>query len=349
MLTRELEIVKLYRDACLDVQRIAIGSRSREEMKRMSDVLGEVFGLKVDDTMRIEIRQMRTDLTRLILQLDRQWTRHYFSEPDGTSHSIDDEWNARCDEVLQMIRKVDKAMDGERAVEITSEYRATLLQSNGTASKRAHLATQLPDEWVPAKTKDPHTGVVTADPLNVLLAERKRLCTLWLGKDTEAPSGWQEPFGGHEQMPRISPSQWRRSSKLFAKGTSYTYDGFHPRHYSLLSDRALEVLSTICQVSEGIGKMPPSVRPITVALIPKPKGGLRPVGLFPCLLRVWAKAGLPIVEEWEAKNGRTFFACGKGKGATHAVWRQALLCEAGVGRAEQSAAFLWDLRSFFDI
>ena len=116
---------------------------------------------------------MRNDLIKLVLQLDRKWSWAFFlNGSDDTGGWCDDDWIPRCDAVVEQIRHVEKELEKERGVEVTAEYRATLLQSNGTASKRAHLATQLPEEWVPAKTKDVRTSVTSADPLKVLQAEK---------------------------------------------------------------------------------------------------------------------------------------------------------------------------------
>jgi len=60
------------------------------------------------------------------------------------------------------------------------------------------------------------------------------------------------------------------------------------------------------------------------------------------------KARLGMVEEWEARNNRDYFASGKGRSAVDTVFRQAASAEAGVNRGEASAAVLWDLASFFD-
>ena len=142
--------------------------------------------------------------------------------------------------------------------------------------------------------------------------------------------------------------QLRNASKEFPVGTSWTYDGFHPRHYDLLSDSALEVLSMILESAECLGTMPLSARSISVALIPKPKGGTRPIGLFPSPYRIWAKARLPLAQAWEDENWRAYFACAKGSGAADVVWAQAVRAEAGASSDKFVAACLWDLASFFD-
>ena len=72
----------------------------------------------------------------------------------------------------------------------------------------------------------------------------------------------------------------RTASLVFTHSSSSTYDGIHPRHFVLLSEEALEVLASISNTCERLGEWPGSVRAVTVALIPKARGGTRPICLF---------------------------------------------------------------------
>jgi len=180
------------------------------------------------------------------------------------------------------------------------------------------------------------------------MAEANKLKTLWRGVEVGDIVRYASPWGGAQPLPRISPEEWRQASLLFPAGTAWTYDGFHPRHYALLSETGLEVLSTLVEVSECLGDLPLSARPVTVPLIPKAKGGLRPIGNYSSIRRVWAKARLNVVESWERRNCRAYFASGRGRSAIDTVFRQAASAEAGVNVGESSAAILWDLSSFFD-
>ena len=85
-----------------------------------------------------------------------------------------------------------------------------------------------------------------------------------------------------------------------------------------------------------------------VALVPKSRGGHRPIGIFTAIQRLWAKARMPLVEAWEAQHVRPYIACAKGSGSMDVVWRQAVRAEAGVESGQEACAVLWDLKSFFD-
>ena len=72
----------------------------------------------------------------------------------------------------------------------------------------------------------------------------------------------------------------RTASLVFTHSSSSTYDGIHPRHFVLLSEEALEVLASISNTCERMEEWPDSVLAVTVALIPKARGGTRPICLF---------------------------------------------------------------------
>ena len=52
------------------------------------------------------------------------------------------------------------------------------------------------------------------------------------------------------------------------------------RHYALIDDSLLCVLAVILSICEQVGNLPGQVRRIIFALLPKPKGGFRPIAIF---------------------------------------------------------------------
>ena len=133
----------------------------------------------------------------------------------------------------------------------------------------------------------------------ILDAERSKLRNLWQASDERPQVNVHTPWAGDSPLPPLTPDDLRKASRTFSEQTSSTYDGFHPRHFSLMSDPALETLGILFQAIECLGEMPQSNSQVIVALIAKATGGTRPIGLYPGSERLWAKARLPI-----SKNGR---------------------------------------------
>eukprot|EP00973_Karenia_brevis_P047325 6569761-Karenia_brevis.AAC.1 len=54
-------------------------------------------------------------------------------------------------------------------------------------------------------------------------------------------------------------------------------DQWHPRHFSMLSEEALESLAAILNLCEDLGRMPGDQESLVIGLIDKPTGGTRPI------------------------------------------------------------------------
>jgi len=100
---------------------------------------------------------------------------------------------------------------------------------------------------------------------------------------------------------------------------------------------------------EELGVWPESLRAVVIALIPKPKGGTRPIGLFNGTHRLWTRSRKDVCSKWDAEHPCGIFAAASGQAATDTVWAQSLRAEQAVGHKHVAAAALFDLKSFFDM
>ncbi len=152
--------------------------------------------------------------------------------------------------------------------------------------------------------------------------------------------------GSCQPLPRLTPDQLRGASLAFARRTACTYDGWHVRHFGLLSDAGLEVLGMVLEAIERASRWPSQVTLVTATMIDKPRGGHRLIGKMAALYRVWAKARRPYAEDWEAANARPFFASSAGSGPVDAVFRQSMRQEAASSSGGAAATVLEDMESF---
>ena len=87
---------------------------------------------------------------------------------------------------------------------------------------------------------------------------------------------------------------------------------------------------------------------LLVVLLPKPKGGFRPIVLMNSLFKLWSRARRPGVQGWwYDENDQPFLACGKGRSVEACVWRRSVRSEAGVAMGKSAATVLWDARKFY--
>ena len=133
----------------------------------------------------------------------------------------------------------------------------------------------------------------------------------------------------------------------FPHATALGSDRYHPRILLRLAPNLLQALLDIFVLCELLGAWPSVIRDVLIALLPKPAGGLRPIGIFPTFIRVWFRLRAPVVRQWERANERPFFFAGAGKGAEVALWLQAAHLEGAALARRASAASLVDLVKAF--
>ena len=101
----------------------------------------------------------------------------------------------------------------------------------------------------------------------------------------------------------------------------------HPRVVLRLGDSISLELVQLLATCEVTSQWPKCIRLIVVALLPKPDGGFRPIGLAPWLPRVWTRARRSITLQWERLHSRHYFYAAEAKGATVTAWQQAARAE----------------------
>ena len=138
----------------------------------------------------------------------------------------------------------------------------------------------------------------------------------------------------------------REAARSFSHGTCATFDGLHPRGFDLMSDEALDAFGQLLMILEDMGQWPQGVDAVVTALIPKPKGGVRPIGLFSGLYRIWARVRRPYADQWEKEHDKPFFAAKSGQGALDTVWDQAFRAERTTCAGGSAGSVLVDMNAF---
>lgn len=102
--------------------------------------------------------------------------------------------------------------------------------------------------------------------------------------------------------------------------------------------------AVLCVMAAEVrGEWPQLAGWFVIVLLPKTDGGRRPIGLLPCLPRIWARTRRSIAAEWKKNNSREYLYVGTGKGSEVGAWRQ-------VARAELAAFdYKSDARRLFDL
>ena len=168
---------------------------------------------------------------------------------------------------------------------------------------------------------------------------------LW---DEEMPyDAFVDPHGS-PTLPPLRVHDLRTAALSFPAGTGLGADNIAPRALARLSDEALKGLCAILMAAELLGRWPAMALMVLIVLLPKPDGGRRPIGLFPVIVRVWARARSHIARQWEADNPRPGLYGGPAMGAQKAAWQAGFHAEAAALTRSNYAQALLDLVKAFE-
>ncbi len=234
--------------------------------------------------------------------------------------------------------------DDREARHALEAWRSWVSDGAESGLRNAHKFTKVPEQWTPTAVGDSELDVLTCDPSVLLDDMRNRYVGKWAAKAGPRRIEWPT----REALPRLTEAEVGEASASFAWRTSSTYDGFHPRHWALLSPGAKKATAAICEAIELLGSLPVQISLVTMPLIGKAQGGYRAIGMVAAVLRVWARARRHLADAWEDKHRRSFWSADKGNSPLDTVWRQEVRQEAAVSDGRQGAALLYDLDSFYE-
>ena len=135
----------------------------------------------------------------------------------------------------------------------------------------------------------------------------------------------------------------RMAARSFPIGTGVGVDNVSPRALDRLSDEAITALSSIFHACERTGQWGNCNALVMTVLLPKPDGGVRPIGLLPMAVRVWMRARVNVARQWEEKNADPCLFGGKGMGAQKAAWMAAYRAEVASTVADEHVQALLDM------
>ena len=208
----------------------------------------------------------------------------------------------------------------KKAYDSTRQYIEWLRggQANGLA--RQHKATKQASQWVPHRmiksredqedrggegadeersgtdfnwlqsAWDGTTNEVLQTPANlqqVVDGEAAEWARQWAVKEAMEECVWPEEL---EELEPLTVQQLQQAARTFKTGTGLGWDRIHPHALLRLPTGLLQWLCRILNNAERSGSWEVAIGIVMVVLIPKGEGGLRPIGLLPALVRVWAKA-----------------------------------------------------------
>ena len=185
--------------------------------------------------------------------------------------------------------------------------------------------------WDHAEAESPSADTVPASAQQHVDAEASRWRVHWAGGEDMPPCQWPADLG--PLPPMLELSLLKLALLSFPEGLGLGWDGIHPRCLLRLCDSVLLALLRLLFLCEATGTWPTWSTAVIVALLPKSSAGLRPIGLFPWLPKIWMKIRRQEAIRWELANDRPYLYAGPGKGANVATWTQAARAEHAASTA----------------
>ncbi len=247
------------------------------------------------------------------------------------------------EELKKEVAEIETRYTAEGDAADQRKWREWIAEGIDRGAGRAHAYSRSPTAWMPTVEELPD-GEFSAAVDVLMEGQRDKYRKLWRPSQLPFTYDWPE----RDELPRMTVGRLREVAGTFSNTTSTTYDGFHPRDLSYLSDEALETLATIYATVELAAMWPRQVAMIIASMLPKPQGGFRPIGMAPAVYRLWSKSRRVEADQWERDHSRSFFSACRGNGPLDTVWRLAARQEAGVAEDEVAGTISEDVQAFFE-
>ena len=139
-------------------------------------------------------------------------------------------------------------------------------------------------------------------PLKYAKAKLEEWSKVWLVEDAEAQARgrpWLQCVPGDDDaLPPITGDMVEAVGARLKECTALKVDGLHPKVAARASPEAREAFAGLLMQAEASGSWPSQVALIVYALLLKPEGGERPVGIFGGTIRLWEQVLLPLMKQW---------------------------------------------------
>ena len=149
----------------------------------------------------------------------------------------------------------------------------------------------------------------------------------------------------HRPWANLTAEGIKMAAKGFSPTTACT-DGLPPKGIGWLSQGLLEGLAEMGNLWVEKGRWPTNEQTVHIALIPKPTGGERPIGLFRSIVRVICKAVAWDGLKWFEAQDIPQLNTSKGRRIGDAIWRAQMRSQ--IGEPRYAGEVMIDLMKAFE-
>ena len=172
--------------------------------------------------------------------------------------------------------------------------------------------------------------------------------TLWASDRLAPPIDYTDALQTEPLAPPTADCI-RLVAKSFSTFTAIGNDHIHPHSFAALSDGALRSISCIMTTSINAGTLPASLSSISMALLPKPSGGWRTIGIFTTLVRIFMRwTRRQVTDRWERSFVRPGWFGQRGQTCQQATWTLSIAGEYAQATGQAAASALIDLEKAYE-
>jgi hypothetical protein len=190
-------------------------------------------------------------------------------------------------------------------------------------------------------------GTLTSNPFDILQHTVGTWRQIWQAQDT--------PLQLHQLLPEsvtglpeLTTEDLVKAGAKFKKGTAVP-DGWHPGQLArLASGEAKQKLVDLLNLCEAAGRLPPTAKQAMIKMLPKPRGGHRPIALFKALYRLWGKARTPLLSTWAASLCSATFTMSPTRRITDGIFRELVRSLIAQSKQAHIIEMHLDIAKFFD-
>jgi hypothetical protein len=155
---------------------------------------------------------------------------------------------------------IAEAMREERAAghrHYTEAWRDWINTAQAKNKGWLHRWSGLRETWKPTQASADFTG----KPIDALNHEKDRLSTIWQC-ESEPHALFEPPPDAWLELPEITAEDFIRAARSFPARTAQTWDGFHPRHFAMVTEDQAKAIIGVLRLMERIGATPSAIRAV---------------------------------------------------------------------------------------
>ena len=210
------------------------------------------------------------------------------------------------------------------------------------ARRRPHLSTHILDDEDAGEGALPVAG---AQAIQKLVDDWLPYWSVPAGQE-EDPTDWVVDDG--IDLPALTIDDLQRACKAYSEGAGLGWDGLNPRVLLQLPE---ECQAGFLDILAEFERQPRRLEALLshVIFLPKPDGGIRPIGLMCLFSKLYSKMRQPVCRAWEHKHREPFFwGSSAATACDRAGWHHNVLSAFGGAAGFATATVLVDLHKFYE-